>query len=195
MTREGRRSPEERLRHFVAVVEHCIGRRAIQEGTLKATFKLETAQGKSMELTTDFGDEEDVRSLLLDFRKLIAPKDDAHFTSICNIIEMLDNPCVDDDLLEYNRTNRASWKQALAGQLRFVYNGRTLGGEDFLGTLINGLWFHSDRAEETFYRSLDPVSQALLRQEAYAAIYHCLRVANAQRNVINDLFARRGGMA
>ena len=74
-----RRDDEERLLHFVATVDRCISRRAVQERTLRARFSIRSTIGEPVDVEADHGDEEDVRSLMLEFRKLLAKDNDAHF--------------------------------------------------------------------------------------------------------------------
>jgi hypothetical protein len=51
------------------VTEEAVNRRAIQEGTIAAGFKIRGERGKETEFTANLGDVEDVRSLMLDVRK------------------------------------------------------------------------------------------------------------------------------
>ena len=68
------RDPETRLRLFVAKVDAAVNRRAVREGTIRSSFTL-TGSAEQSALQVDIGDEDDVRSLLIDFRSFVSPKE------------------------------------------------------------------------------------------------------------------------
>lgn len=181
---EPRRSDEERLRHFVAVVAACIGRPAVQQRTLKANLKLVGSEQGELITELDLGDEEHVRSLMLDFRKLIAAKDDAFFYSICKVLE---RRLPDGEELRCARLHRAAWKEALGGRLHIVHNHRTVGGGSALDVWINGVLFHNDVADAEWYEGLDTVTEALFQHQVRSTLIDCLRVAHVQRNLVKHV--------
>ena len=179
-----RRDDEDRLLHYVATVDRCISRRAVQERTLRARFSIRSTIGEPVEVEADHGDEEDVRSLMLEFRKLLAKDDDAHFFGICNLVERR----VDDsEMLTYTRSNRDNWKVALSGAINFEHNGRSLRGESLMDAWINGVLFHSDPAMAAVFEALPHMLSAMMYQDINSMIIECLRAAHAQRNVVNEI--------
>lgn len=188
--RDDKRSDERSLLHFVEVIEACVARRAIAERTLKANLKIRFTPDGAPEVDADHGDAEDLRSLMMDFRKLLAAESDAEFLGICNIIE---RRVIDPELIEANRVNRTAWKKALRGDISFMYNDRHLAAVDFLNVWMNGVLFHSDPTEAQLHRDIGviPVSGALFQQVVNSTIIDCLRVALAERNVALEAFNRR----
>jgi hypothetical protein len=81
------RTDEERLRLFCELVTKARNRRAITGPTLEAGFTLHFGRIEGPAVETQLGDEEDVRSLMTDLRKFLAPKSDANFNRIADIVE------------------------------------------------------------------------------------------------------------
>ena len=181
------RSDEERLRHFVHVVERCVDRRAVQQGTIRASVKIRAGEGQGIEVESDHGDAEDVRSLLVEFRKLLADNDDASFYGICNVLY---RRVVDEEMRECVRSNREAWQTIFRGQVSLVKGDRKIAGRALIDVWLNGVVFHSDPADAAFYGSLDPISLALFQQEVNSMVMEGLRVAHVQRNLINAVLAR-----
>src|SRR5260370_1788978 len=101
------RTDAERLRLFCELVAKARNRRAITGPTLEAGFTMHFGRFEGPVVETQLGDEEDVRSLMTDLRKFLAPKSDANFNRIADIVERAVN---DEDMREANRHNRECWK-------------------------------------------------------------------------------------
>ena len=131
------------------------------------------------------GDEDHVRSLMLDFRKLWSNDDDAHFYSICNIMQ---RRLTDPELIDSQKANRESWNRMLSGKttghVNFVRDGRTVAGNGVLDVWINGVLFHNDPDDQAFFDCLDSDTQLLFRQQVNAMVMTMLRIAHAQRNLV-----------
>ena len=176
------RSDRERLELFSERVRHAISRRAVQEGTLRAQFSLTAVAGAGVTLEQDQSDVEDVRSLLLEFRKFLAQKEDVFFSRIANIVE---RSVGDEELKAANRTNREAWNRAGVGMIAFNLNGRDYRSSDWFDIVVNGGIFHDDQAKSDLYKSLDDMSRALAEQSVNSMVMDCLRVLHAERNLID----------
>ncbi|MCA1603031.1 MAG: hypothetical protein LC776_15820, partial [Acidobacteria bacterium] len=113
------RSDAERLDLFCTRAERAFTRRAVTAGTIRSEFHVRLLEGDEMAVTTDSGDEEDVRSLLLEVRKFLS-NDDTSFGRVANILERL---LTDEGLKQANRRNRVAWKNALDNGLGYVDGG------------------------------------------------------------------------
>lgn len=188
-----RRSPEDRLRHFAAVVERCFERRAVVDQTLRARLRITaTVEQPAVELQTDHGDQEDVRSFAAEFRKLLLNDDDANFNAICNLIEQRST---DDEMRGYSRSNREQWSQLMAGAggIKLVVNQRPAKrGRELLDVWLNGEVFHSDPEAAAYLTEVErgevgPMARALLVQEVQSTLITGLKIAAAQRRVVMHL--------
>jgi hypothetical protein len=148
-------------------------------------------RGEELHIDADHGDPEDLRSLMLEFRKFVSQRDDAHFYSICGIIE---RRVTDPVTIGYSRTNRIGWHDTMTGagdgRLQLQHGKRKVSGVDLLNVWMNGVLFHSDPDDEALYESLEPMGRAWFQQEVNRMVIEGLRVVHAQRNVINDVLAR-----
>jgi hypothetical protein len=156
-----KRSDAQKLTLFVERVDRAADRRAIKEQTIRSHFSVD-ANTDEMALTADVGDEEDLRSLLLDFRSFLAQKEDTYANRIFNILEQ---QLTDEELKEIARTHREAWKKDLAGNARAVANGHTYSAEEAFNLIINGDLFHMDEQKAQEYASLPQPIQILLRTQ------------------------------
>lgn len=140
------RSVEEQLRLFCQRVESALARRAVRNGTIAAEFSLRYTSDEGLRLETNLGDDEDVRSLLLEVRKFFADREDVHFPHIANLVERFVD---DDELRDANRVNRQGWKQALGrgSGIALHANGVNYNPERCFDIVINGQLFHDDAAK------------------------------------------------
>jgi hypothetical protein len=102
---------------------------------------LSATRDQPLRVEAQLGDVEDLRSLMLDFRKLVAEGEDANFYAICNVVE---KGVTDASTLEILRGNRAAWKAALRGDAAFNINGTELQGLKHVEAWNNGVLFHGD---------------------------------------------------
>lgn len=111
-----RRSDVERLRLFCDRVNRTLAR-AVQDGTIRAKWELRSSAENGMSLATDFGDDEDVRSLLLDVRRFFSDGEDVFFNAIANVVERV---VQDDELLDSRsaRSSSSCWTKAFRAACR-----------------------------------------------------------------------------
>jgi len=150
------RSVEERLRTFCRVVQDAVSRRAIQQGTIASGFQLKADRGQPVQVTTNLGDEEDLRSLMLDVRKFFLNQEAAHFLTVTNLVE---RRLTDQELKDFNRTNRDSWRSAMNGGIGYQMNGVAYDAEKMFNLMVNGGLFHYD-------------------------VWRCVQIGHAERNLI-----------
>lgn len=177
------RTIEHRLITFCRVAEDAVSRRAIQQGTIGAAWSLRGQVDEPVELTTDLGDIEDVRSLLLDVRKFFLNDEAAHFPSVANILE---KRLTDNDLRDANRTNRRSWKNTMEGGLVYNHNGTCYTAERMFDLMVNGGMFHFDDVLAATWDGLDPMSRGMMQAQVHGLVLNCVAIAHAQRNVIRQ---------
>lgn len=174
--------PEKRLRLFVEKFDAAVSRRAIREGTIQAGWTLQ-ASDESSELTTDLGDDDDVRSLMIDFRSFVSPKEPAFANRVFNELE---RRLSDDTLKEHARSNRVHWDRAKAGGGQVVNNGVIYTAERAFDLRINGEIFHSDEAKRAEWDALGPWIQAMLRTMVNGFIIDGLYALHPTRNLVNQ---------
>jgi len=182
-----KRTDAQKLTLFVERVDRAANRRAIKERTIRAHFSVNSEADRTA-FTADVGDEEDLRSLLLDFRSFLAPKEDAHANRIFNILELR---LTDEELKEVARTHREAWQKVLAGDGRAVVNGRVYSAEEAFDLIINGDLFHMDEQKAQAYASLPQPIRLLLQNQMVRLVIHGLELLWLTRNLINE--ARRRG--
>lgn len=183
-----RRTPEERLQHFVATVERCGRTRAVQQGTIASSFTIHSQRDEPVNVHSDLGDEDDVRSLMLEFRKFVSDKDDAHFESICNIVY---RSVEDSEVRAWVNTNRATWTQVFVGDIEFDLDGVKFRGRSALDVWVNGVLFHNDPVKEAAYNKVEPhILRPMFHAEMNRMVIHGLLTVGAMRNVIEEVFAR-----
>lgn len=174
------RSDAQKLNLFVERVERAVDRRAVKEKTIRAHFSVD-ANAEHAAFTADSGDEEDLRSLLLDFRSFLAPQEDVHAYRIFNILELR---LTDDELKRAARENREDWKKILAGRARAVVNSRAYSAEDAFNLIINGDLFHMDVQKAEEYAGLPQPIRLMLQTQMVQLVIYGLGVLWATRNII-----------
>jgi len=81
-----RRSNDDRLLLFVDVLTAALSRRAVRNG-LRASWEVEwDDEAGDVRFFSNRGDEEDLRSLMLDIRKFVAEKEDVQLSKVLNIL-------------------------------------------------------------------------------------------------------------
>src|SRR5262249_41040537 len=159
-------------RHFVGVVDDCLSRRAVLQGTLRGGLNIIQRFGEAPVVTTDHGDLEDIRSFAIDFRKLLA-SDDANFRGVCNILA---RRVKDAEVLGWSLTNRTTWNEVLEGKVIYERAGQSFGGEGVLDMWFNGALFHDDVAKVEAYESIDDdVSRGMFDQEVRRILIEGIR--------------------
>jgi hypothetical protein len=120
-------------------------------------------------------DEEDLRSFLLDFRKLVAPKEPVYVGRVLNAAY---RHVSSDDLAARVTEARAGWKRELRGSMGFVVNDQEIRAETIVDLWINGYYFHDDPDKA---RRLEALAQVPL------ARFHFINAVVGTANLINWL--------
>jgi hypothetical protein len=77
------RTNTERLRLFIERMDQAVNRRAVREQTIYVAWSLTGHPDEGSSFSSDSGDDEDLRSLLLDFRSFMAEREDV-FAGVCS---------------------------------------------------------------------------------------------------------------
>lgn len=135
------------------------------------------------------GDDEDVRSLLLEVRKFFADREDVHFPHIANLVERFVD---DDELRNANRVNPQGWKQALGrgSGIALHANGVNYNPERCFDIVINGQLFHDDAAKAAEFERLPSQFQGWVLTNVNAVVLAVLGILQAERNLIMEAFDR-----
>lgn len=158
--RETRRAARDKLMLFCDNVDRVLSRSAITQGTISASFRLVFDQESGLQVETNLGDEDHVRSLLLDFRKFLSESEDVCFFSVANVVERAVSN--DQELRDANRSNRDQWKDVLRGY-QIAVNQKTYTPEDCFKLVINGGLFHDDAAKaEELERMIAPARASVV---------------------------------
>jgi len=174
-----------KLQHFVAVANACKARRGSK--TIRSSLTIGTVDGEE-KWEGDFGDEEDNRALVTEFRKFISESDDAFFPRICGVLE---RRVEDQEVLRRTRTNRDSWLKVVKGNGEFMGGIKGLPGDkNVLNVWINGVVFHNDAELQAFYLSFDPAVLDFFHLELTGILLKGLAIVNAQRHIIEDVLDR-----
>jgi len=168
------------------LVAKARGRRAITGPTIEAGFTLHFGRFEGPAVETQLGDEDDVRSLMADLRKFLAPGEDVYFHRIANIVE---RAVTDEEMREANRHNREGWKIVRTeGLVRSEPHNRT--PETWFDLIVNGEVFHDDEAKRAEFESLPEDLQAIGRATVNAMLFRMLQVLWPERNLVTAAFER-----
>lgn len=119
-----------------------LSRRAVRAG-LQSSLNIRVYQGEGATFTNHFPDEEDLRSFMLDLRKLLADKSEVQFSRVMHSARVAFNAGADDLSLT---TLPKAWNHALKrSPYKFSAYGRVWTPELLLDTWFNAELFHTDR--------------------------------------------------
>ena len=173
---------------FVERVEAISQRRGVVEATVRADFRIVMGGGQT-EMSVDVGDDEDLRSLVLDFRHFMAPREDVH---VPDILSLVDAAIADDEWKAEFEGLLHVWERAMAGAGQVAVNRRLYTGRESFNLIVNGRLFHSDLAKRTELEQLPIGAQSLIRGQFNAFVLHGVEVLGAISRAI--LEARRNGV-
>lgn len=176
------RDPEERLQLFVAKVDSALGRRAVREETLQAAFTI-TGGPEQSTFEFDTGDEEDVRSLLIDFRSFVASKEPEFANWVFN---QLERHLVDEELRVAARNNRKYWDAAKAGPVRTLMNDRQFTAEQTFDLIVNGAIFHVDQDKAAVWSDLPEFVRQMMLTTLNRFVIDGLQVLVPTRNIVAE---------
>lgn len=184
----GKRTDKQRLRLFCESVDKAINRRAVRDGTIAAAFHIEGGEDAHVTWSVSLGDDEDVRSLLVDVRRFLAPKEDVYFPGIANIVAM---SVSDPELVNASAVNRESWADVLGrGPLNLYADGLQYTPARCFDIVVNGEMFHDDVAKQEEFRALQPMFRDFVLQTVNSVTIELLKVLQAERNVVVAAFER-----
>ena len=183
------RTDEERLNAFCQLVDEAVSRRAIKDQTITAKWSIHCGEDTDGDLAVDMdlGDTEDLRSLLLDFRKFLADGEDVFFNRVANIVG---RAVTDPELHDAHRQNREAWKQVLGGDLQLVANDHIYTRAHCFDIMVNGKWFHGDADKAAEFDHLPVELQGFVLSNVNALVIKGLGVLHAERNLIRAAFDR-----
>ncbi len=149
------RSDLERLQLFLDVVNDALGRRAVRNG-LRTSWDWEWDEAAGdVRFLCDRGDEEDLRSLMLDLRKFVSNKEDVFLNKIFNLLWLM---TADQDRLRTEVQHlRQSWKSAQNDTECVVMPDRglwSLSPLECWDLWVNGGLFHNDQDLQSRYAAL-----------------------------------------
>lgn len=184
-----KRTDTERLDLFVERVNEIFQRRGLVESTVRADFKLELIGGGQTEMSVDVGDVEDLRSLVLDFRHFMAPKEDVNVRDIIALIEgATTEPAWRAEFRDLGR----AWEAAMAGAGQVVVNAKSYTGKESFNLVVNGWLFHSDKAKRVELDQLPDGAKSLIRGQFNTFVLHAVKVLGGISRAIVE--ARRIGV-
>ena len=136
----------------------------------------------------DLGDQEDLRSLLMDFRPFVSDKEDVFAPRVFNLLEQM---CTDQDLIDAARHNRKAWKSLMGGAMPAYVDGRKYDAAGSLDLVLNGELFHMDGDKVDEFARLPEIVQEVLRHTVASTAIQALRVLWPTKNLIQEMLARR----
>jgi hypothetical protein len=175
------RDPESRLRLFVAKVDEAISRRAIQEATIRSTFAL-TGSAYQSTLEVDTGDQEDVRSLLIDFRSFVSPKEPEFANWVFNELE---RRLTSDEVRMEARMCRRYWDLAKELRTRGMVNDESFTAEQTFDLVVNGAIFHRDEAKREMWNLIPVVIQQEMLSILNGFVLEGLRTLAPTRHIVD----------
>lgn len=182
------RTDDERLRLFHRCVTAALSRPAVTSGTISATFHASYSEENGLQVETNLGDEEHVRSLLIEVRKFLAEKSDIHFFKIAKIVARLAN---DSALTEANARNVAQWKAALqgGGGPWLVVDGVQYTPDHCWNIVINGALFHDDEDKAAELSRLAPEYQQWVLTQVNSLIIQVLGILTSEQETVSAVLA------
>lgn len=180
-------TPTERFDAFQRVSTDAASRRAIRDGTLAAEVTYSVAIGEPEKVTADLGDEEDLRSLMLDVRKFFLQEEAANFNAVANLLYQR---LQDSGLKDASVKNREAWNKVLKGDGVLVdEHQQPVRSEQMFHVMVYGGMFHDDATLLEQWNGLDEGFKAMYRAEVNVMVARCVDVAAHQARVIESALA------
>jgi hypothetical protein len=146
-------TPTEKINKFIETVERVKSSRFVKE-TKNLGFRLEVEVDKQGSQSIIGADEEDMRSMLIDLRKLTLEKDDVYLPNIFELlISKTTNPQDREKLNEW----KVAYKNFLLNppSIPLTVNGKTDTVWDILEKWFYGHYFHEHSNHQSFLKSLN----------------------------------------
>jgi hypothetical protein len=187
--------PTETLRRFVYHVDQLQARRIIREEDLRSSLNINFAKGGPLTVRHHEPDEEDLRSYLLDFRKLVSDREPVF---VYRVFKVAHRHVSSDEIVAGLARARAAWRDALQqGDIRFVVNDIDLTPETIMDLWINGWYFHDDVEKRRKLEALGdvPASRWLFIDSVVSAtkvvlyVGHVLKIA-LREGLVSDSAVR-----
>lgn len=189
-SKQSSRTDEERLRAFCKVVGDATSRRAVAGKTIKAALILRFGKLDSKPaVETQLGDRDDADALMLDLRKVLAPREDTYFPRIASIVR---TSISDEELRLANDHNRRNWGIVLNEGLVQLDDGagpyRT--PEAWFDLLMNGEVFHEDAEKRAAFLAMPQDLQGIARASVINMLLRIMPIIRAERKLIEAGFDR-----
>lgn len=170
-------SERERINQFISIVENVKNSRFIK--TYKTvSFELNFVTGKPVEQKMTGFDEEDLRSMLIDLRKITLAKDGVRFTEICDLLlSCVSDQAVVGNIQQCKKNYEAIMKKTAIGM---IINSVPETGKSIIDKWFYGHYFH----EKQYSKDLDKLGAGLYvhKTNFVIAIINLIEVAACVAN-------------
>lgn len=138
-----------KLKVFLSRAQILRNRRLVKDGLPKVA--IETHVGRRLGHVTNFPDEEDFRSLLMDVRTFILKREPNNLKTICEILEgKLKNSEQRKQFMHIKKTYQTGLEETSI----FDFNDKPLADEEILDLWLNAKYFHTDQEKEKLFNEI-----------------------------------------
>lgn len=138
-----------KLKVFLSRAQSLRNRRLVKDGLPKVS--IETHVGRRIGHVTNFPDEEDFRSLLIEIRTFILKKEPNNFDRVC---EILNGKLKTHEQEEQFEHIRKTYEEALKETYIFHLADRQVTDEEILDLWLNAKYFHTVEKMEKLYNEI-----------------------------------------
>jgi hypothetical protein len=178
---------DELLDAYLRQTDELRDRRLLRDGQLSDAFHLGTSDNDYLSFTLPDMDEEDLRSFLLDLRKLTSNDEPLFVNKIHNILwRSVEADFVREQLAIRNKAWNKAGKQ---GKVKLVVDGVDVRPADVFDWWLNGTYFHNDDRKRRRLEALgiaDHIGRHLFNEYIVAATNYALFLASAIRFVRSE---------
>jgi len=136
---------KKQIEQFVSIVDKIVTSRFVQN-TKTVGYTLNFTAGQPIEQDVKGFDENDLRSMLMDLRKLTLKRDGVNFPDICDLLVANSS---DATTISNVRQCKALWSEVMEKPpVKMVIGDETESGEGMMKKWLYGHYFHEDRANE-----------------------------------------------
>ncbi|MGE3074429.1 MAG: hypothetical protein AB7N24_14360 [Dehalococcoidia bacterium] len=177
-------TPAERLSEFQRITRELLNRSAVTSG-LGISWELKGNQSESAHVEIDGPDEDQLRSFMMDLRKLLSNESPAHFPAVLSAAR---RAYPDSESMEWWTTLGKDWKQALdSSPVALSLNGVVYSPRRLLDLWINGELFHDDPMKQREWRALSADPFGFHRIALNMTVVHLVQVAGFALAQLNRL--------
>jgi len=151
----------QKLRVFLYRAQELKKRRLFKDGYPK--HFLEVYIGKSIGYKTIFPDEDDFRSMLIDFRTFLLQKEPNHFNSVCNLLyTKLESNELKKQIAEIRASYKTTLEQSYIG---YTFIDKEFNPEDNLDYWLHELLFHTGQKIDVISKRFNESKKPLLKYD------------------------------